>query len=45
MIDFSMQFERGKKYHIRIMNQSINKEMLGKPYVYYIELTNLNIPK
>lgn len=38
-------FERGKKYHIRIVNQSINKEMLGKPYIYYIELTNLNIPK
>ncbi len=43
--EYGMEFERGKKYHIRITNQSINPDLLNKPYEYNITLTNRNSPK
>lgn len=33
---------RGGKYHIRVINQLINPDMLNKPYAYHITLTDLN---
>lgn len=41
----SISFKRGRKYHIRLINQSVNQDMLNKPYAYNITLTNLNVPK